>query len=181
MKIWMLEFDVENYQGLYPKVFWSREKVISFDGRSQIHTWIPDEVVKLNPKKKLPFSNAPNFYTHIPVFDEKALSVLGKYLTDTAEILPLNYKEGNYYAINVMRVIDCIDYEQAKFITFSDGKRIMFFEKYAFHEDKVRNENLFKIIDEPLAHQFVSDDFRQTVLENGLTGFIFKEVWDSEG
>ena len=36
-----------------------------------------------------------------------------------------------------------------------------------------------KIIDEPRRNSFVTDRFKQLVEENKLTGFVFKEVWDS--
>jgi hypothetical protein len=39
---------------------------------------------------------------------------------------------------------------------------------------------MFKIIDEPTRKAFVSDAFRDTVLNNNLTGFKFKFIWDSE-
>lgn len=37
-----------------------------------------------------------------------------------------------------------------------------------------------RTIEEPMAHQIVSNAFRQTVFDNELTGFIFKQVWNSE-
>lgn len=101
-------------------------------------------------------------------------------LINNAEILPLDYEEGDFYAINVVNVMDCIDYEKLKYKTFRDGKRIMRFTKYVFDEGKIEGANLFKIKDEPLKRPFVSDEFRKRVFENYLTGFKFELAWDSE-
>ena len=73
-----------------------------------------------------------------------------------------------------------IDYAKSRFKTFSDGKRIMAFQRYAFKDnDLLKKYNIFKIIDEPRRYAFVSDLFKQVVEENDLKGFVFKMVWDS--
>ena len=64
---------------------------------------------------------------------------------------------------------------------FSDNKRIMMFEKYAFRLcDEIKRSHIFKIVDEPLRWAFVSDTFKKMVEESELKGFIFQLVWDSE-
>lgn len=40
--------------------------------------------------------------------------------------------------------------------------------------------HIFKTKDETIGRPFVSDAFRQRVLESDLTGFKFELVWDSE-
>jgi len=80
----------------------------------------------------------------------------------------------------VTNVIDCIDYSKSNYKTFSDGKRIMRFMKYAFREKEIEGVSLFKIKDEPLKRPFVSDEFRKRVLENNLLGFKFDLAWDSD-
>ena len=56
----------------------------------------------------------------------------------------------------------------------------MAFKKYVFRSDVVRDVPIFKINDERSRYAFVSDEFKQTVESNNLSGFIFKLVWDSE-
>ncbi len=101
-------------------------------------------------------------------------------LTDNAEILPLDCEDGNFYAINVINVMDCINYEKSQYKTFRDGTRIMRFTKYVFIEKKIEGMNLFKIKDEPLKRPFVSEEFRKRAIDNNLTGFKFELAWDSE-
>ena len=179
MKIWKLDCDVDNYENLVKDDNFDLNFFQSFDGRSQINNWTPLKVDPMYCCKK-PFSNTPGFLPHIPVFDEKAISVLKYFLSKNAEILPLECKGGKFYAINVTKVVDCIDYEKSIYKTFRDGKRIMRFSKYSFYINKVSTEDFFKIKDEPLKRPFVSDNFKNIVTKSDLTGFKFELVWDSE-
>ncbi|MEE1219720.1 MAG: hypothetical protein U0L20_07340 [Ruminococcus sp.] len=179
MKIWKLDCDVDNYENLAKDDYFDLDFSQSFDGRSQINNWTPLKVDAMYRSKR-PFSNTPGFLPHIPVFDEKAISVLKDALDNNAEILPLKCSSGNFYAVNVTKVLDCIDYEKSTYKTFRDGKRIMRFLNYSFDINKVIGEDLFKIKDEPLKRPFVSDNFKNLVAMNNLTGFKFELVWDSE-
>ena len=79
-----------------------------------------------------------------------------------------------------MRSNNCVNYEKSNYKTFPDGRRILRFKKYCFTKEKLINEDIFKIKDEPLASPFVSDNFKKIIESNGFTGFKFKLVWDSE-
>lgn len=177
MKIWILDCDVDNYENLTWKEELGIDYIQSFDGTEKIKNWNPMKVKRMYDRK---FSNTPGLSPHIPVFDEKAIGVLDDLLIGNAEILPLDCEEGSFYAINVINVIDCIDYEKSQYKTFRDGKRIMRFIKYVFTERKIEGVNLFKIKDEPLKRPFVSEEFRKRVVDNDLTGFKFELAWDSE-
>lgn len=54
----------------------------------------------------------------------------------------------------------------------------MRFNKYYFKQEMIEGYNIFKIKDEPLGKVFVTDVFRETVLNSNLTGFKFKLVWE---
>lgn len=176
MKIWILDCDVDNYENLTCKKKLDIDYIQTFDGAEKIKDWSPMQVKRMYDRE---FSNSPGFSPHIPVFDEKAINVLADLLIGNAEILPLDCEDGNFYAINVINVMNCIDYEKSKYKTFRDGKRIMRFTKYVFDEKKIVGVNLFKTKDEPLKRPFVSEEFRKRVVENQLTGFKFELAWDS--
>ena len=176
MKIWLLDCDVDSFENLTWKEGPDIDYIQSFDGRGKLRNWNPMKVKRMYDRK---FSNTSGLSPHIPVFDEKAVSVLGDLLVGNAEILPLNCADGVFYAINVINVVDCIDYEKSQYKTFRDGKRIMKFTKYVFTERKIKGLHLFKIKDEPLKRPFVSEEFRKRVMDNNLTGFKFELAWDS--
>lgn len=149
----------------------------SFDGTRKSIDWKPPQIKRIYDRE---FSNTPGIVSHIPIFDKKAISILNDLLKDNTEILPTICEDGNFYLINVIKVLDCIDYDKSKFKTFRDGKRIMKFTNYVFKKDKIEGVDIFKIKDEPLKRPFVTDRFRQRVIDNSLTGFKFELVWDSE-
>lgn len=180
MNIWRLRFELDMYDNLTPAKKWSHEKIQSFDGRKQLDNWKAVKVIRLEPEKNLPLSDAPGFYSHIPVFNRKVIDVLGEGLKDKVELLPLKNKEDEYYALNVINVLDCIDYSNSDYMTFPDGKRIYRFKKYCFFETKVLGENIFKIKDEPRQAPFVSDQFKNIVEEHGFTGFKFSLAWSTD-
>lgn len=180
MRIWKLYFEADKYDNLDTFDEMTLEEINSFDGRSKKDNWKAIRVVRLEPEKGLKLSDAPAFEYHMPIFNKKSVDVLHQYLVGTAEVLPLENDEDDFYFINVIKILDCINYEKSEYKTFKNSNRIMRFKKYSFDEEKIGDINLFKIMDEPLGNPFVTDEFRNAVLEAGLTGFKFKLVWDSE-
>lgn len=179
MKIWQLSFDVENYDNFIPEIEFSADEVQSFDGRSKVATWVPIKVKRMEPEKGLELSDSPGFT--IPVFSKRALDILTSVTSESSEALELISEDGEFYGINVTAVLAVIDYTKSEYKTYSDGKRIMAFKKYAFLQNQeLIKHDIFKICDEPTRRAFVSDRFKNMVEENSLTGFKFKLVWDSE-
>lgn len=106
---------------------------------------------------------------------------MGPLIENSAEILPLNFKEGNFFAINVTSILDVINYGESKFVRFKCSDKILAFQKYAFNLcDELISNNIFKIVDEPKRRAFVSESFVNTAVENDLKGFDFRLVWDSD-
>lgn len=179
MKIWQLNFEVDKYDNIIPISELSADEIQSFDGRSKKNTWKPLLVKRMEPEKRLELSDAPGFI--IPVFSKKALEVLFPIVKNSVEVLELKFSEKELWGINVISILDVIDYSKAKYKTFGDGKRIMAFQKYAFRMcDELLSNNIFKIVDEKRRRVFVSDRFKEIVEKNNLSGFRFILVWDSE-
>lgn len=172
MDIWRLHFELDQFDNLRPDKNWSPDEIQQFDGRKILERWTPLKLVRLEPEKGLSLSDAPGFYSHLPVINGRAKNVLGKLFAGVAEVLPATNDEGEFWIINVTNVLDCVDYSNAIVTRFRSG-RVMMFDKYAFLADKVKQQHVFKIIEEPLSCPFVSDDFKETVEQNQLTGFRF--------
>ena len=178
MKIWQLSFELDDYDNLVPIKEFTVEEIQSFDGRSHLRQWKPVQVKRMEPEKGLELSDAPGFT--IPVFSRRAWECLEPLISKNVEILPLDFNEKEYLGINVITVLDAIDYEKSIYKTYRDRKRIMAFKKYVFLPTVIENVSMFKILDEKTRYAFVSDEFKQTVEKNNLLGFKFKLVWDSE-
>lgn len=178
MKIWQLNFELDKYDNLIPTREFTVEEIQAFNGRSDLKPWKPIKVKRMEPEKGLELSDAPGFT--FPVFSRRALNCLESLINKNVEILPLDFDEKEYLGINIITVLDAIDYENSIYKTYRDGKRIMAFKKYAFLPNVIKNVSIFKISDEKTRYAFVSDEFKQTVEINNLTGYKFKLVWDSE-
>lgn len=158
------------------------EKPFFFDGTAQLAGWIP---FKINRYNELPLGDyVSKLSGDIIIMEKKAIDVLLPFLGN-AEILPLLCDFGNYWAINVITVLDAIDYENSVFKNFPSGSRnghprVMFFRKYEFIPEEIAEYHMFKIADMPKSAIFVDDVFVKTVEENGITGFKFDLVWESK-
>jgi hypothetical protein len=159
------------------------ELYFDFDGSSQSNKWWPRVMERFNEKPKLG-DYISKLGGEVIILEKKAIEKL-KPLMSNVEILPLICDFGDYRAINVMDVIDCINYEKSDFKQFSakpanweDWRpRIMRFIKYEFIKEKIEGYNIFKIIDKPQSAIFVNETFVNSVKEHGITGFAFKLVW----
>lgn len=180
MKIWQLDIEADKYKclELADKKDW--DLFDNFDGRTQFESWYPIKVdfIKSAKKKKIP--DAIYLSPSAPVFNNKSIEVLKKYMDGDVEFLSLGKLEDmEYYIINPIKVVDCIDQEKSEFQRFSDG-RIMWCNQYSFVAEKVKGLHIFRILEVPRALILVSDEFKQKTENSKLEGFIFKELWDSE-
>lgn len=184
MKIYKLDTDVNNFEWLQPIPPLTYDEMHAFNGNSLKKKWKPIKVKKMEPDrdqpKIRPLGDHPEFV--ITAISKKAKEVLDDLICDEVEFLGLDCDEGRYYAVNITNVLNAIDRNKSEYKTFRDGKRIMYFIKYSFiNNKKLSNSHIFKITDELYGnHPFVSETFKKRVEENGLEGFVFEEVWDSE-
>jgi hypothetical protein len=183
MKIWSLEEDVNVYEHI-TLLDGSNDKWLEFNDifkeKSLKNNWKPLDISLIEHGGKLKRGDIPYLSPGKPVLTERAVKVLDEFLEGCVEILPLNYDLQNLYLINVINRIDSIDYKKSDIDYMRDGKRILSVNKYSFIKDKVENQHIFKILDQLWGTVFVSDEFRNKVIESGLEGFKFIEVWDSE-
>ena len=50
--------------------------------------------------------------------------------------------------------------------------------KYAFFGDRLAGATIFKIPQFPRSEVYVTDEFRKLVIDNGLLGFKFINLWE---
>ncbi|WP_397376181.1 imm11 family protein [Paenibacillus sp. sptzw28] len=176
MKIWELstqdkvQITLKHYEEQYYKYFDSQ-----FMGQP-VSTWGEIEMMVYKGGGK--YCDAPYFVSGKPIFSGKTVETLGDLIRDSAEILPLVHEPFAVYAINVLNVINCIDYSRAEPKKLSSGTLIGF-NRFAFHEQLLTGKHIFKIPEMLSTKIFVSDQFKAKVEEHKLTGFAFYEVWNS--
>ena len=109
---------------------------------------------------------------------KKATDVLLPVIRNDVEVLPVISTEGSYCAINVTNVGDYIDYEHTKSEIVQIQRTNYELLALAFQQDAIKNTNIFRLPVGPKKY-YVSDSFRNAVLNNDLSGFRFDLVWSS--
>ncbi|MBL8112746.1 MAG: hypothetical protein JNK60_07670 [Acidobacteria bacterium] len=96
---------------------------------------------------------------------------MGDLLEPSGQLFPLHDVEGEFFLMNVTRVVDVLDERTSEIDRFRDG-RIMSIERAAFLP-QADDEPIFRIPQTPEMDVFVNDRFRIRVLEAGLEGLRF--------
>lgn len=85
-----------------------------------------------------------------------------------------------YYMVVIKTVIDCIDREKSigALSEFDEEKKSKNYfdcvDKWVFREDEIGDNVLFVLPDNPIA-VYATEEFKQRVIQAGLTGFGFIE------
>ncbi len=179
MKLWMVKSKFDKYMCTRPEIPFTFEQLHMFNGTELSDSW---KVIKLLISKGSSYKKCdfPHFSCGLPLVSKKALDILLPLITDSVEILPMDVEGEMYYGINVLKILDVVDYEKTDHWFLPSGTIMV--EKYAFRNcEELWKYNIFKVTDNPMsAWPFVSDKFKTTVEENRLKGFNFELVWDSD-
>lgn len=119
--------------------------------------------------------------SNIPIFNKRAIQVLAQYLDSNVELLPLKHPDQTFYAVNVTRLIDGLDYDNSE-IEYVKGHPnfIDHVHRFVFKQNVIQDYPIFKIPEFKRLRVFVTDTFKEAVEANGLKGFTFELLWDSE-
>ena len=105
-----------------------------------------------------------------------AKALLEPVLREAGELLPLRCADGDFWALNVTRMIDAFDEDKADVLRSSDGKRILMIHRHAFLTERLGPE-LFKLATDPRGLIYVTETFVKRVKATSLKGLDFKLVW----
>lgn len=179
MNVYELDADANRYENLY----FPNEEVVAllldaFDRRPLAETWVPYEVKVLRDRahRGRPPSDYPSLHGTMPVFSARAVEALRDLLEPNGEILPLTCPDGEYYAYNVLTVLDAFDEEHSECRRFTSGD-IMHVAQYAFFGEPLVGATIFKLTRLRRSRNMVTDAFVKRVTGAGLTGFWFVPLW----
>lgn len=152
-------------------VFKSGQKLGSSWHPIKLELWKGEDAKK---EERKPVADFMNSGLAIKVVSQSAKDVLETLISEQVEFLPFDTPVGMYYGLHV-NYVDCLDLPKITAKYFSDG-RVMRVVKYAFHWEKLANKHIFRLPELRLSRLFVSDDFKQTVEKNKLTGLMFYPI-----
>lgn len=145
------------------------------------HNWPkPITIRARNPEDPiLPLSDCPHHTSSdVIVLSRRAVDALHDLLAPAAEILPLRSDLGEFYAINVLRKIDCLDHERSDLLKSSSTGRIFMISRPVFVPERIGDALIFRV-PEHRAFILVTQPFVDRVRQARLVGFGLREVWRS--
>lgn len=185
MKVYRVVPDVSRFEKLFPdddKVW--ETGLLTFDGTPKGATWQPPKVFVLEPK--LSKGNFRAFAAGALVADATACLALEN-LDEFAELLPLPYGGDILQVMNVTGCFNVLDEEKTRWVYGQSTGKPIRIAKYVFKSSRFTEVPLFKIPEtcrgEILTIEGLKDpedEFKFNVESKGLTGLLFKELWDSE-
>lgn len=113
------------------------------------------------------------------VFSKRAIDILNEMLIH-GELLPLKYKDKDYFIYNIFIYKNFIDIEASEVSTESEknDKTKVKCKHLIFKENEI-DRHIFKDKTKK-SRTFVTDSFVAKVQDNNLKGFLFIPQWDSE-
>lgn len=182
MNVYIARADADQYQALRAVREADLDRLLDgFKGVPMADVWTPipveTRVVEAPDAARTP-SDFPSFGAR-PAFSAHAIEELADLLEGRGELLPLLSSDGEYYAFNVLRLVDALDEDGSTIERFDDG-RIMHIDNYEFFADRLAGETIFKLAPAPDAYEFVTDVFVDRVRERKLTGFLFQNIWTGQ-
>jgi len=179
MKVYILDADANKYRGIY---YTNEDDIIEFNQRFNgtpiKKSWTGQERFAFVPRRLIR-GDTPSLSSHIPVFNSKAVNILGDLLEPNGELLPITCDGERLFLFNVTRVVDALDEGNSGLKLFDDGD-IMSIEEYSFIEERLLGVVVFKLPQRPLGWPYVTDPFVERVQAAKLKGFRFRLVWSSD-
>ncbi|MEK4850172.1 DUF1629 domain-containing protein [Paenibacillus sp. FSL H7-0756] len=148
-----------------------------FQGQKLLGKWEP---VKIQTYKKRKFNEFPYLIDEKPIVSYKAMNILMPYISTEVEFLPLIHDELDIFMINVINILDCVDWQKSK-AKWLQEKYFMGFDKLVFDYTKIPEQTyLFKIKEQATSKVYVTELFKELIEEHQLPGLDFSVVYDSE-
>jgi len=148
-----------------------------FVGEPMADTWEVPELDVQGKRKRV--RDFVSWEASAPVISERARKVLEPLIGDHVEFLPLVVlKRQQYYAINVLTLVDCLDWDRSE-VQFGspDTSRIVMVWKASFDPKRVADVPIFKL-PQYRGATFVRRPFIDAVVEAGLQGAYFVDPFD---
>jgi hypothetical protein len=111
---------------------------------------------------------------------KNAISGVGDVLQRYGELLPIKVmgEADSAFWFHCTNVLEALDEITSKIRRFDDG-RIMMVDEYAFHADRIANNEIF-YVQGTRQGPFVTESFKQKIEAEKLTGLEFVLLWSDE-
>lgn len=177
-EVYVLDFDANSFAALHTLDEDRLDRFEPLDGTPMARHWRPIATRWVTNDGTRPI---PDFSTlsGAPVFNARALKVLGDLLKGRGELLRLQVEDADdHFAFNCTHFSDALDEARSEFKRYESSGRIMRIVRHEFDAEGLRGETLFRLAQKPKRQEYVTDAFKQRVEEAGLSGFVWdRRVW----
>lgn len=155
--------------------------LLRFDGQRRTELWRPVRMKRLTISEQ----GGPLSPSDFPacsggdmlVVGRAARDKLGTVLEQYGELLPLLCDDGDFWVLNVTRLVDALDESNSQLMRASDTGAILMIRKHAFRPAALDQAHLFKLPQTARGLIYVTDPFVQLASTSGLKGLEFVQVW----
>ena len=181
MKIYELNNDINKFKWFGrihsndTKYDYEFDILFEMRGQSIIKNWKPIEINAIVESKEdalLLIGDYPKFDE--PLISEDALDILLPFMKKYIELLDIKILgeklKCNYYLLNVLNILDCLDLNKSMIDWASDSSGITNVKEYTFKEDQLKNSFIFRIKGYE-KNIYVNEEFKNLVDKNNLQGF----------
>lgn len=179
-KLWIAQIDSDNF-----KTLMRRESVENWmdilnaikDGNLILENWIKNIYLDFDGSEESVRKPIPDFARGIilKALSNRARLLLTDLIQEQVEFLPFETNSGLYFEMNVKQ-IKCINEKLSTSKYYPSSNKIMRIEKYSFYLENLSNIHIFYAKEIGINPLFISNDFKELVEENNLTGLTFHPV-----
>lgn len=153
-----------------------------FNGKPIGDRWIKNLPVRLAWSED---NDGSELGSHFPfLLDDGILACSGKawdclklLIGEHVEALELDCQDGQFFALNVLTIKECLNYEESQLTYWADGYGgIQSVQRLVFRSGCSDNAPIFKIPEFIMLSIYVSEAFKAVVEANNLKGMIFRQV-----
>lgn len=156
-------------------------ELLRFVATPRSHSWMPVEMERLRvweDGRPLEPSDFPACSGgDMLMLSGAAKQKIGPYLQQYGELLPLVCGDGEFWALNVTRLVDALDENESKLLRASDTGAILMIHKHAFRNAELDKADIFKLPQMVRGLIYVTDPFVDVINASGLKGLEFVQVW----
>lgn len=148
--------------------------LLRFDGKARASGWTPIKMKRVRISEHGQVLKQADFPAcsggDMLIVGHRAKSVLGMHLEKIGELLPLLCDEGDFWALNVTRLVDVLDELKSDLLRASNSGSVLRIRKHQFRPSDLSEEGFFKLHQTPRGLIYASTALAETIATSGLVG-----------
>ncbi|MDK8180789.1 DUF1629 domain-containing protein [Paenibacillus sp. UMB4589-SE434] len=140
--------------------------------------WIPFDVYTYEEGE---YTDFYNYFGGLPVINRKTYECLRPYLEGEVEFLPINHPGAELFVMNVVSVLDVLDYEKTIVPISPFGNNMRYVDFVYFSEERINQSvYIFKVPEAVTSRSFVTERFVELLDHFKLRGPQLNLSWRTE-